>query len=60
MAFPSASVPFFFSACLFDRNVFWVKIFGMGGWPHVSTGGHAYLLEMVSVGPISPLLGFNY
>jgi hypothetical protein len=28
----------------------------MGGWPHPLTGGHAYLLEVVSKGSISPLL----
>jgi hypothetical protein len=36
---------------------FWVKHFEMGGWPHLSTGGHASLLEVVSKVYISPLLG---
>jgi hypothetical protein len=29
----------------------------MGGWLHLFTGSHIYLLEVVSSGSISPLLG---
>ena len=36
---------------------FWVKIFEMGGWSHISTGGHVYLL--VSSGFISLLLDIS-
>ena len=57
MAFPSVSVPIFVLSCLaFVKEHFWVKIFEIGGWPHLSTGGRAYLLEVVSTGSISPLL----
>jgi hypothetical protein len=31
----------------------------MGVWAHTSTGGHVYLLEAVSSGSISPLLGIS-
>jgi hypothetical protein len=37
----------------FGQEHFWVKIFEMPGWPHVSTGGRVYLLEVVSRGCIS-------
>ena len=40
-----------------DKNNSGLKFLKMGGWPHASTGGHAYLLEVVSSGSISPLLG---
>jgi hypothetical protein len=43
---------FFFCTCLsFGQEHFWVNNFEMGGWPHPSTRGCAYLLEMV----LSPL-----
>ena len=29
------------------------------GWHHVSIGGHIYLLEVVSLGSVSPLLGIS-
>ena len=35
---------------------FWVKNFEMGGWPHPLMQGHACLLDVVSVGSLSPLL----
>jgi hypothetical protein len=31
----------------------------MGGWPHVSVGAHVYLLEVISSGSISTLLGIS-
>ena len=31
-------------------------IFKVGGWPYHSTGGHAYPLDVVSTGSLSPLL----
>ena len=37
----------------FGHKHFWVKNFEMGGWPHLSTEGCAYLLEVVSTGSIS-------
>jgi hypothetical protein len=40
-----------------DRNNSGSKILMMGGWSHASTGGHVYLLEVVSLGPIPLLLG---
>jgi hypothetical protein len=39
-----------------DRNISRIKNFEMGGWLHPSTGGHAYLLEVVSTGSISSLM----
>ena len=36
---------------------FWIKNLDMGGYPHPSPGGHVYLLEVVSSGSISRLLG---
>jgi hypothetical protein len=51
------SVPFFCFYLSFGQEHFWVKNFEMCGWPHPSTGGHAYLLKVVSTGSISPLLG---
>ena len=45
-----------FSVLPLNRNKSGLKIFKMGGWPLHSTGDHAYLLEMVSTGSISPLL----
>ena len=56
MAFPSVSA-LFFVRLSFGQEQFWVKNFEMAGCPHPSTGSHAYLLEMVSTGSISPLLG---
>ena len=32
----------------FRQGQFWVKIFEMGVWPHPSTRGHVYLLEVIS------------
>jgi hypothetical protein len=40
----------------FGQEQFWIKIFEMIGWSHLSTGGCAYLLEVVTAGSISPLL----
>jgi hypothetical protein len=46
-----------FCPCIsFRQEQFWVKFFEVGEWPHPSTGGHAYLLEVVSSGSISPLM----
>jgi hypothetical protein len=46
-----------FCHCLsFGQEHFWEK-FEMGGWPHPSSGGLTNLLEMISTGCISPLLG---
>jgi hypothetical protein len=54
----------FFSLCSifvpafpFDRNNSGSIILKMGGWFHVSSGGHVYILEEVFIGSISPLLG---
>ena len=45
----------------FRQEQFRVKNFQIGEWPHHSTGGEggrcAYLLEVVSTGSVSPLLG---
>ena len=44
--------------CLsFAQEHFWVKNFELHGGEHSSTGGHAYLREVVSIGSLSPLLG---
>ena len=52
---PSFSLCSIFCPCSsFGQEHFWVKNFEMGGWPHPSTQGHAYLLEVVSTGSISP------
>jgi hypothetical protein len=59
MAFPSISVPFFCLCISFRKEQFWVKTYETGGWPHPSTGGRDYLLEMVSTGSIFPLLGIS-
>jgi hypothetical protein len=46
-----------FCPCLsFAQEHFWVKYFYMGGWPHPSTEGRAYLLKVVYTDSISPLL----
>jgi hypothetical protein len=34
-------------------------MFEMGVWPHFSTGGYSYLLEMVTIGYNSPLFGIS-
>jgi len=48
---------FIFGPCsFFGKQHFWVKNFERGGWPHPLTRGHAYLLEVVSTGSISPIL----
>ena len=63
MTFPSVSAPFFFFFFFFFPDFylkidsFLVKIFEMGGWPHLSTEDCAYILEMVSSSSISLLLG---
>ena len=57
MAFPSVSAPLFVLAFLFDKRKFGLIFFKVGGWPHSSTGGHVYLLDVVSTGSISLLLG---
>lgn len=56
MAFPSISAPLFVPAFPFDKEELWIYNFEVGGWPHLSTGGCAYPLDMVSTGSISPLL----
>jgi hypothetical protein len=54
------SLPHFFDpAFSWVRNNSGLKILEMGGWPHLSNGGHAYLLDMVSAGSPSPLLGIS-
>jgi hypothetical protein len=57
---------FSFSLCptlnpyiFFKQKQFWVRIFEKGRWPHLSTGGCVYLLNMVSMGSISPVLGIS-
>jgi hypothetical protein len=42
-----------------DRNNLGLNILKMGGWFLPSTGGPVYLLEMVSSGYMSPLLGIS-
>jgi hypothetical protein len=37
------------------RNNYGSKILKMGGWHSATTGGHVYLLDVVSSGSISPL-----
>jgi hypothetical protein len=56
-----------FCPCIsFRQEQFWVKISEMGRYPHPSTSCCVYLLEVVSIGSISPLLkayqftGFAY
>ena len=47
-----------FCPCLsFGQEPFWIRNFEERVQPHPSNGGYAYLLEVVSVGCISPLLG---
>jgi hypothetical protein len=47
-----------FCPCVsFRQEQFWIKDFERGEWPHPSTGGHVYLLEVVFTVSISPLLG---
>ena len=36
----------------FWQEEFWINIFDVGGWPHPSTRGHAYPLDMVSTSSI--------
>lgn len=57
MAFLSASAPFL-SCVSFRQRQFWVKIFEIAEWPHLSTGGllYLYLLEVVSIGSVLRLL----
>ena len=40
-----------------DWNNSGSKILMMGGWPYPETGGHVYLLDVVSSGSIFSLLG---
>ena len=49
MAFPSVSASLFVPAFSFDRRVFGLIFFEVAG-------GHSYRLDMVSTGPVSPLL----
>jgi hypothetical protein len=58
LAFPSVFAPFFFFCPAFplNRNS-GIKKIEMGQWPLSSTEGHAYLLEVIASGSISPLLG---
>ena len=49
----------FVSAFPLDRKNSGSEILLMGRWPHASTRGHVYLLEVVSSGSISPLLGIS-
>ena len=42
--------------CISRRNC---GLIFLSGWSHPSTGGHAYLLDMVSIGSILPLLVKN-
>ena len=57
---PSFNLCSIFCHCLsFGQEHFWVKNFEIGGWPPPSTGDHAYLLEVVSIGSISSLLGIS-
>ena len=43
----------------FRQENFWVKMFDMGGWSNLSTGGSVYALDMVSTYSLSPLLGIS-
>jgi hypothetical protein len=47
----------FASAFLLDRNNSGSKFLKKSEWPHLSTGVPVHLLEVVSSGSISPLLG---
>ena len=58
MAFHSVSAPSFCPCVSFRQEQFWVKI-EVDGWPRPSTGGHAYLLELVSLGSMSSLLDIS-
>ena len=45
----SFSLHFIFGPCIsFRQEQVWIKDFEVGEWLHPSTGGHAYLLEVVS------------
>jgi len=62
---PGYLVPFFqsplhFCPCIsFRQKQFWIKKFEEGGWSLASSGGHVYLLDVVSSSSISPLLGIS-
>jgi hypothetical protein len=43
----------------FWKEQLWVNSFETVGWPHRSTGGHAYPRDMVATGSLSPLLGIS-
>ena len=50
---------FSFCSISFRQEQFWVKIFETGEWCHPSTGGHAFLQEVIATGSISPLLAIS-
>jgi hypothetical protein len=56
VAFPSASASIFAPAFPLDRNNSGLKMFRLVNGPF-HNWGHAFLLEMVSSGSLSPLLG---
>jgi hypothetical protein len=49
----------FYPCISFRQEQFLVKNFEMGDWPHPSTVGHVYLLEVVSSRSISLMLGIS-
>jgi hypothetical protein len=53
------SVPSVFVPVFLPVFSFWVKNFEMSRWPRPSTGYSTYLLERVSTGCISPVLGIS-
>jgi hypothetical protein len=47
-----------FCPCIFfGQEKFWVKISKMVGRPHNLLGDHIYLLEVISSGSVSPVMG---
>ena len=58
-AFPLVSDLFLCPHLSFGQEHFWFKIFNMCGWPHPSTADSAYLLDEVSTGCISSVLGIS-
>ena len=59
MAFPLVTAPPFVPAFSFNSRNSGLIFFEVGEWPHPSTGGCAYPLDMVSMGSISPLLDIS-
>ena len=53
---PSFSLCSISSLSSFGQELFWVENFEMCVWPHPLTGANTYLLEVISIGSISPSL----